>query len=310
LKLLRALWAHARPRRLPWLWLLLCVGVAYGYWERAANVESCWDFPLPFAAWGFLHAGTLWLNAARDKDEGEVLFGGSEPVPEQLSLWAYAALVLAAVLAFASGVGVGVACTGCCVLAVLYSHPKIAWKAHPLGGPLINVVGYGLLTPAGGMAVASSPVNGRSVLTLAVIALTMLGLTFAAQAWQEDEDKGRGDRTLVATHGPRVTLWSARLLIDAASLLAMGAALYGWFPRSMLAALPGLIAVDLYFWRWLKQPNGGDAHWAKRLVRGMAMVAAVAVVASLVEYGMDWRRLQPFAGRGTARIPVNWDLPF
>ncbi len=295
---------------LPWLWLLLCVGIAYGYWERAANVDSFLDFPLVFGAWGLLHAGTLWLNAARDRDEGEVLFGGDQPVPERLNLWAYGALALAALLAGLAGLWIGLACLGCCVLAVLYSHPRIAWKAHPLGGPLINVVGYGLLTPAAGMATAHSPLNGRSVLTLAVIALTMLGLTFAAQAWQEDEDKGRGDRTLVATHGPRVTLWAARLLIDAASALAMGAAAYGWFPRSMLAALPGLIAVDLYFWRWLRQPGGGDAHWAKRLVRGMAFVAAIAVVASLVEYGMDWRRLKPFAGRGTARVPQNWDLPF
>jgi 4-hydroxybenzoate polyprenyltransferase len=293
---------------LPWLWLLLCVGVAYGYWERAEHLESCWDFALPLLAWGFLHAGTLWLNAARDKDKGEVLFGGAEPVPENLNLWAYGALAVAATLAFASGLGVGLACFGCCVLAVLYSHPRLAWKAHPLGGPLVNVLGYGLLTPAGGMAVASSPLNGRSVLTLAVIALTMLGLTFAAQAWQEEEDRSRGDRTLVATHGPRVTLWSARLLIDAASLMAMAAAVYGWFPRSTLVVLPGLVAVDLYFWRWLKQPNGGDAQWAKRLVRGMAVVAAVAVATWLVEYGLDWRGLQPFAGQGTARVPKNWDL--
>jgi drug/metabolite transporter (DMT)-like permease len=35
---------------------------------------------------------------------------------------------------------------GCVALAELYSHPKTAWKAHPWLGPLVNVIGYGLLT--------------------------------------------------------------------------------------------------------------------------------------------------------------------
>ncbi|MED5373925.1 MAG: UbiA family prenyltransferase [Myxococcota bacterium] len=294
---------------LPWLWGLLGLGVTYGYWERAANLERAWTLPAVAAAWACLHAGTMWLNAARDQDSGEILFGSGEAPPPPAPAWGYAALALSAGLAALISPWVGLFCTLCAILAVLYSHPSVALKAHPIGGPLVNVLGYGLLTPAAGIAVALGPIHGRVLVTLALLATTMLGLTFAAQAWQEDEDRERGDRTLVATHGARVTLWSARLLIGSAGLMALAAIAWGWYPRAMLVALPGLLLVDRFMARWLRQEGGGDATWGRDLVRLMAATALVASLAAVVQYGIAWRSLQPFAGQGTARVPTPWVLP-
>ena len=53
---------------------------------------------LVLLAWVALHAGTLWLNAALDRDEGEVLWGRAVPVPANAALGGYAALVGTVVL--------------------------------------------------------------------------------------------------------------------------------------------------------------------------------------------------------------------
>ena len=59
-------------------------------------LEQAWALPVVMVAWGLLHAGTMWLNAARDQDAGEVLFGSGEAPEPPATLWGYGALVLGA----------------------------------------------------------------------------------------------------------------------------------------------------------------------------------------------------------------------
>ena len=57
---------------------------------RALDWERPWSLLGVLAAWSWLNAGTLWLNAAVDRDEGEVLFGRSvkpPPLTGPLPVW-------------------------------------------------------------------------------------------------------------------------------------------------------------------------------------------------------------------------------
>jgi len=284
---------------LPWLLLLLLVGYGYGHWERAVDLAWPADFAMLIPIWIGLHFGTMWLNAARDRDEGPLMFGEAVPVPPYLGALGYAALMGCAALALLAHPVSRLCAVGCVALAVLYSHPRTAWKAHPVLGPLVNVVGYGVLTPLAGIAVTRADLGLRPLFTLTCTGLAMLGLTFAAQAWQGAEDAARGDRTLVVTHGPRVTLWTARICIGLAALGGTIAALIGLYPRACLLATPGLFVVDRHFAAWLAKGEGGPED-AKGLLTRMALSALVLITGAIATYLYEWQNGLPLAGMGTA----------
>jgi hypothetical protein len=134
---------------LPFVLALPLVGFGWAHWDRALLLSGVGGLPALLAAWAALHAGTLWLNAALDRDEGPVLLGRPVAVPGSAGWWGHAALVVL-LLAFVAGRPAGWACLACAVLAVLYPHPRTAWKGHPWLGPAVNLVGYGLLSPFAG----------------------------------------------------------------------------------------------------------------------------------------------------------------
>lgn len=284
---------------LPWLLLLLLVGYGYGHWERAVDLAWPAEFALLLPIWSLLHIGTMWLNAARDQDEGPLMFGEAVAVPPHLASLGYVALLGCLLLALMAHPIARLCAIGCVLLAVLYSHPRTAWKAHPVGGPLVNVIGYGVLTPLAGIAVTRATLGPRVAITLACTGLAMLGLSFAAQAWQRDEDAARGDRTLVVTHGPRVTLWAARICIGSAAGIGLVSAAVGLYPRACLVALPGLIVVDRHFAAWLAKGEGGPQD-AKGLLLRMALSAIVLIGAAMATYLYQWQHHLPMAGLGTA----------
>ncbi|MCP4805933.1 MAG: UbiA family prenyltransferase [Proteobacteria bacterium] len=298
--ILRDLWTLARPRMLWWLGLLLLVGYGYGHWEIAVDLAWENDFLPLVPAWALLHLGTMWLNAYRDQDEGEVMFGEAADVPAHLDKLALGMLAAAGAMA-ALLTPVPAACLlGCVVLAFLYSHPRTAWKGHPIGGPLVNVVGYGLLTPLAAFAVVRAPLTPRVAVTFTALGLAMAGLTFAAQAFQGDEDAARGDRTLVVTHGPAVTLQTARACIGAAAGIGVVAALLGFYPRLCLIAVPMLLWVDAHFRSWIRRAPGTSAD-AKTLIWRMCGAALLLVIAAVATYLHQWLNQLPLSGLGTAR---------
>ena len=296
---LATLWTLGRPKMLPWLLLLLLVGYGYGHWERAVDLAWPEEFALLVPIWVLLHFGTMWLNAARDKDEGPLMFGEAVAVPPYVAKLGYLALLGCLGLAMFAHPVARLCAIGCVLLAVFYSHPWTAWKAHPVGGPLVNVLGYGVLTPLAGLAVTRAELGWRVLFTFTCTGLAMLGLTFAAQAWQGAEDAARGDRTLVVTHGPRVTLWTARICIGLAALGGTFAAAVGFYPRACLLALPGLFVVDRHFARWIAKGEGGPED-AKGLLLRMAVSALVLIGAALATYLYQYAQGLPMAGMGTA----------
>ncbi len=301
----RALWRLCRPVMIPWVALIPVVGFFLAHWDRALRLSRGWDLLWLCLAWIALHAGTMWLNAALDRDEGEVLFGEAVEVPASATPAGYAALILTVLLAAMAGWGPGLAALGCVVLAVLYSHPVTAWKGHPVGGPLVNLLGYGLLSPLAGWLVAAVSLTARSAAVLGLIPVMVLGFYFAAQAFQGEEDRARGYRTLVVTHGPVPTLWAARVLIGSSFLGFNLLALLGWLPEVCLVSVAFAFWVDRLLARWIARGDGGSGRWAAGLYQRLVASCVVLMVGVFGHYGLSKLGSGPSAGLATR---AGWPL--
>lgn len=298
----RALWVLARPAMLPYLWLLVLVGYGWGHWDRALTFRGERSLVLVLAAWTALHAGTLWLNAALDQDEGDVLFGEQAPVPAWIHGPAYAALALTVLLTAAAGWCAGIAGLVVATLAVLYSHPITRWKSHPVLGPATNLIGYGLLSPLVGWSVVGVGPNPRTLAMWLLGAVGVLGVYFLAQVFQHDEDAARGYRTLVVTHGPATTLAVAHACVAVAFVGGTVLAAVGWLPLCCLVALPLGLWNSHGLVRWSRSLATADGGWARRAARRLLISGLVGLGAVLALYSYQtWRQDVPVAGLGTAR---------
>ena len=296
----------ARPRMLPLVWLSVFFGYMLGHWEAGVHLRGLVELGWVLLGWTCLHIGTMWLNAARDQDTGPVAFGEATAVPAKAASGAY--LALAGTLAAALPAGpVVVGCAlGTVALSLLYSHPATAWKGHPLGGPVVNILGYGILTPLAGLAAARGGVGVRTLSVFVMTSLAMAGLYFSAQAFQADEDRSRGDRTLVATHGPKTALSATRATLGLACTLAVAGMLAGWFPLTCLVGLPLVWHVDRHLVAWADKPGGGSPSDAKTLVRRLLALLIVLVVAAVAQHIWDLLQGELPAGLNTRVVPEPW----
>ncbi|MCB9666107.1 MAG: hypothetical protein H6732_18510 [Alphaproteobacteria bacterium] len=248
--------ALARPRLLIPVLALVGLGFGWAHWDRALPLTGGGALLRVLGAWTLLHAGTLWLNAELDRDEGEVLGGRAVPVPPGTSALGFLALALGVGVAVWAGALAAGAALLSALLAVAYSHPRLAWKGHPVGGPAVNLLGYGLLTPLAGWSVVGVAPDLRTLAVLPVVLAGIGGCYLTAQAFQGAEDRARGYRTLVATHGAGVVLAGARGAFAAGWLGLAALCLLGWLPAPLLLALPGGLAVDAALARWARAGGG------------------------------------------------------
>lgn len=252
--------------------LLPVVGYGYAHWEHGLGLSGVGDMVLVVAAWGLLHAGTMWLNANLDRDRGPVLFGDAGSFVPSAAAAGHVALTGAPLVAAFAGRGPGLCAATCAALAVAYSHPRLAWKGHAVFGPAINVVGYGVLSPAAGWLVVGRPVTPRTVLMVAVFCSFIFALYLNAQCFQRSEDQARGYRTLVVTHGARGVQRAMRAawLIGAGALLAM--CLRGWLPE---LCAPAILLVPPLVRTTVASPTARDALRSARvaLAYGIALLA-------------------------------------
>lgn len=283
--------------------LLPMIGFAFAYWDHGCTIPGLGAVPplvLLATVWAVPHMGTMWLNAALDRDEGQVLFGKSVPVPDGIEKYAYATLAFALAAAFAAHVGLGLCVLGCALLSVLYLHPKTAWKGHAVLGPLANAIGYGVLSPLGGWLLAELPATPRGALVLCVSVTFIVAAYLAAQAFQEQEDRERGYRTLVALRGARFTLDVTRAFLALSVVLTLGLAALGWFPRAALLSAPAFFAADRHLVRWREVPGGGDGKWAAGFFVRLTIAGLLCLAAVSAEYGWNQSRGLPLGGLGTA----------
>ncbi len=192
-----------------------------------------------------LNGGTLSLNSAYDKDEGDIAYlRQPPPPPRHLARFSLTLMCLGLVLASLLPGGFQAAYALCFVMSVLYSVPPIRLKAVPGADWLINMVGFGTLTPYAGWAATGLPLQPAPGAVLLGFCPLFAALYPLTQIYQFEEDRRRGDRTLALTLGVKRSL-----LVS----LAAASAGYGLF------ALAGWLSdwgrED--WWRWVLLAGSG-----------------------------------------------------
>jgi len=246
-------------------------GVARGAW-------------LPQAAFGLvvwvicLNGGTLAINSVFDKDEGDIGYlNAPPPLPRHLLAFSVVLLAGGQLLAFTLPPAFGIAYAVCFVLSVLYSVPPFRFKAVAGVDWLINMWGFGTLTPFAAWAATGRPLDVGHALVLLGFCPLFAGLYPLTQLYQLEEDRRRGDRTLALLLGVRKSL-----AVAIASTLA-AFALFAWAAVVLrVGAWP--LAVPLAAWVALLVPwyRRGVTRSAAEHQRGMYRALGAWAVTDLV----------------------------
>ena len=233
-----------------------------------------------------LNGGTLAINSAFDRDVGDVGYLDSPPpAPGGLAWFSVGLMALGLLLAFRLPSGFVAAYATCVMLSLAYSVPPLRLKAVAGADWIINMVGFGTLTPYAGWAATGRPLSTAAFWILLGFIPLFASLYPLTQLYQLDEDRERGDRTLAIAIGVRASLAVALV----AALLAFAA-----FARAgIIAAIPvrGSVALTVALVAWLAVLV---PWWRSEPIRSMAqrkrgmyqalMAWAVTDVAILVAF--------------------------
>jgi 4-hydroxybenzoate polyprenyltransferase len=223
---------HTRPAE----WPIMAAHTALGYLlavglAGASRGERLAPAALGLLAWVVgLNGGTLALNSAVDRDEGDVAYLRNPPPPPAylfpfgLALMAAGQLVaLRLPWPFAAAYGV------CFASSVLYSAPPFRLKSVAGADWLINMWGFGTLTPFAGWAATGLPVDPARAFVLLAFCPLFAALYPLTQLYQMEEDQRRGDRTLALRLGLRRSLAVSLACTGVALALFVGGGLRaGW----------------------------------------------------------------------------------
>lgn len=189
-----------------------------------------------------LNGGTLAINSVFDKDEGDIGYlRAPPPLPRHLLGFSVALLAGGQLLAFALPVPFRIAYAICFALSLLYSVPPFRFKAVAGVDWLINMWGFGTLTPFAAWAATGRPLDLGHALVLLGFCPLFAGLYPLTQLYQMEEDRRRGDRTLALMLGRRASLAVA----IACSVLAF--ALFAWAAALLWVRVWALV-VPLLLW--------------------------------------------------------------
>ena len=173
-----------------------------------------------------MNGGTLAINSAFDNDQGDIGYLRQPPKPPRFLLHVSALMLTASLLlgfllppVFAWSNAV------CVMMAVFYSVPPIRLKARAGWDMVINCLGFGLLTPMAGWGLTGIPLSTAFVHVTIGFACLFGALYPMTQIYQIEEDRARGDRTLVIKLGESLSLWMATGLAFVAHL---------WFTSGLL----------------------------------------------------------------------------
>ncbi|MGH7525121.1 MAG: UbiA family prenyltransferase [Gemmatimonadales bacterium] len=259
---------HLRPAE----WPIMAAHTAVGYLLAvglggAAGGERLGPALLGLTLWVVcLNGGTLALNSAYDRDEGDVAYLRRPSFPPR-HLAGFSLLLMAGgqVVAFALPPAYRAVYAACFLLSVLYSVPPFRLKAVPGADWVINMWGFGTLTPYAAWSATGLPLDQARGLVLLGFCALFAALYPLTQLYQLEEDTRRGDRTLACVLGVRRSL-------DVAMTSALAA--FAVFGAAGVRA--GWDATADGTWRW-----------------AVVAVAAVAWAAVLIPWRANHGRMGP-----------------
>src|SRR5438874_11271882 len=171
----------------------------------------------------FLNGGTLAINSVFDRDEGDIGYlVAPPPVPRHLLGFSVALLAGGQALAFALPPAFRIDYAACFALSLLYSVPPFRFKAVAGVDWVINMWGFGTLTPLATWVATGRPLDWGHALVLLAFCPLFAGLYPLTQLYQLEEDRRRGDRTLALILGAR------RSLEVATACVLVAFALFAW----------------------------------------------------------------------------------
>ena len=199
---------HLRPAEWPIMAAHTALGYLLAVGLHGATGEHLGRGLLGLLLWvACLNGGTLALNSAFDRDEGDIAYlRNPPPPPERLALFSVGLMTLGQLAAltlpplFAAVYGL------CFALSILYSVPPFRLKAVAGADWLINMIGFGTLTPLAGWATTGRPVGAVVGIVLLAFCPLFAALYPLTQLYQLEEDARRGDRTLALMLGVRRSL--------------------------------------------------------------------------------------------------------
>jgi 4-hydroxybenzoate polyprenyltransferase len=249
---------HLRPAE----WPIMAAHTALGY-LLAVGIAGAAGEHLGPALLGLLlwvvclNGGTLALNSAFDQDEGDIAYlRDPPPPPRRLAFFSLGLMAAGQIAALTLPLLFGALYGLCFALSVLYSVPPFRLKAVAGADWLINMAGFGTLTPLAGWATTGRPLDSVDGILLLGFCPLFAALYPLTQLYQLEEDARRGDRTLALMLGTRLSLDVALAATGAAFLLfawagmrsAWTPAAAGWRWSLLLIALLAWAAV-LVPWR-------------------------------------------------------------
>ena len=202
-----------------------------------------------------LNGGTLAINSAFDQDEGDIAYLRRPPPPPR-HLFAFGLALMLAGLAGAAALPLAylAAYAICFAMSVAYSVPPMRLKAVAGADWVINMLGFGTLTPVAGWAATGRPFDATHAIVLAGFCPLFAALYPLTQLYQLEEDARRGDRTLAVRLGVVTSLSVAIAAAAVAFALLTLAAIRSAWPTTGGAA-----------WRWAAL-CAAAAAWAAVLV--------------------------------------------
>lgn len=286
---------HLRPAE----WPIMAAHTALGYLLAVGLSGAMHGAMLSQALLGILlwvvclNGGTLALNSAFDKDEGDIGYlRRPPPPPGGLAGFGLGLMVLGQAAALLLPLPYAWAYAACFLLSVVYSVPPFRLKA--VAGPdwLINMWGFGTLTPFAGWASTGLPLTPSAFLVLLAFCPLFAALYPLTQLYQFEEDRRRGDRTLALKLGMRISLNVAiSAMLVAFLLLGWAGIKAGWGTGGTsllrwLAVSGALLAwlVVVLPWRRGYREMTPDQH-QRWMYRGLA-AWALTDVAVLLAFGL------------------------
>lgn len=207
-----------------------------------------------------LNGGTLALNSAFDTDDGDIAFLHNPPRPPR-----YLAQFAGILIVGGFGLTLSLPATYrmlyliCTIMSILYSMPPVRLKAVAGMDWVINMLGFGTLTPYAGWAIAGHPLQGPLAAVFWSFTPLFAALYPLTQLYQMDEDRAKGDRTLAVRLGVRHALSVAVFCAGIAfGMLTMAAWRSDWHDHVGLRW--GALAIAALAWATVLVPWSRNAR--------------------------------------------------